>query len=148
MYAFLNRNDIDNLKLAIDKMKFHDFDAARKMELLVEAYERQESGDTELGRYQGAIETLPGWDDQDHVAHVEATADLLYRALAAVQSWEEARDDEPLDDSVKRLVKAAEAEDPRVATLENALMAIASEAERGEPDALSRIRELASDVLP
>lgn len=149
MIAFLNQNDIDNLKQAVDKMKSVDFDAARKMELLLEAYEQQDEGAGEIAQYQEAIEALSGWSSgTDYLDHVKDTADLLERAADNAQAWDEAKDDEPLDEAVKRLVKAAEAEDPRVAKMESALMDILQTARKGEPDAFSRIRELAEAALP
>lgn len=149
MYAFLNQNDIDNLKRAIDKMKGQDFDAARKMELLVEAYERQHEEDKELDRLKEEIADLPGHDTKlEALENVERVGALLERALENAQEWRDAKDDEPLDDAVARLVKAAEKDDPRVADLESVLADIIANVDRGEPDALSRIRELAAAVAP
>lgn len=59
MIAFLNQNDIDNLKLAVDKMKFIDFDAAQKMETLLEAYEQQHADESAYGGLKEAVEGLP-----------------------------------------------------------------------------------------
>lgn len=86
MYAFLDQNDIDNLKLAVDKMKSVDFDAARKMELLLEAYDAQRADDRQIEKYQEAIEALPGWNDADHLQHVNDSAALMSRALDAAQT--------------------------------------------------------------
>lgn len=136
MYATLNRNDIDILKLAVDKMKSVDFDAARKMELMLEAYEKQESDEKEIERYQEAIEGLPGWSGGRHDAHVEFTAGMLGRALENVQKWRDSKDDEPLDEAAERLVK-------RVGHLESKLAEIIDTVDAGGPDALTEVRNLA-----
>lgn len=149
MIAFLNQNDIDNLHLAIDKMKSVDFDAARKMELLLEGYEHQDAGDDELTDLKNAIEDLPGWHSKaDHLGHVSSTAELLERATDTVSAWDGATDDEPLDEAVKRLVQAAEAPEPAAGRMETALMDILDATGRDASDSFSRIRELAQAALP
>lgn len=148
MIAFLNRNDLDNLRLAIDKMKGVDFDAARKMEILLEAYEAQNGDDSELGQLKDEIEDLPGYvEGLSHRDNLASTSDLLGRALENVQEWRDSKDDEPLDEAVTRLVEAAEKEDPRVGPLEAALADIVATVDRGEPDALIEVRNLAVGAL-
>jgi hypothetical protein len=148
MIAFLNQNDIDNLKLASDKMKGVDFDAARKMELLLEAYEKQEEGTSDIGRLEEAIETLPGWKrGTAHSQHGEDTAAMLERALEHVQAWRDSKDDEPLDEAVARLVKTAEGPSAEAERLAKVLDKIVAVVDRGESDALIAVRNLAAEAL-
>lgn len=151
MYAFLNQNDISNLKLAIDKMKGVDFDAARKMELLVEAYETQEEKDAEIEQYQEAIEQLPGWNDAGHLDHVKATADMLNRAVESGQEWGSYDDNAPLDENVKALVKQVEKHAGEVAELKDRLSDVFNDvlaaADRGTSADLITIRNLSVTAL-
>jgi hypothetical protein len=148
MIAFLNQNDIDNLKLAIDKMKSVDFDAARKMELLLEAYEKQEEGASDIERLEEAVETLPGWSAGfSHTQHVEDTAAMLDRALDNLQEWRDSKDDEPLDEAVARLVKTAEGPNAEAERLAKTLDKIVAIVDRGESDALIAVRNLAVEAL-
>lgn len=152
MIAFLNQNDLDNLKLGIDKMKSIDFDAARKMELLVEAYEKQGGGDSELERLREAVEDLPGYSSSaDHVGHVKDTADMLGRASERVLEWADSKDDEPLDEAVKRLVELVDSRESKhaeqVDELTETLNEIVHVVDRGGSDALIAIRNLAATAL-
>lgn len=147
MYAELNQNDIDNLKLAVDKMKGVDFDAARKMELLLEAYEAQNGDESKLTELQERVEGLPGWDDGDHASHVELTAAMLARALDNVQEWRDSKDDEPLDEAVARLVAVADGPNAEAEKLAKVLSQIVTVADRGTSGALAEIRDLALAAL-
>lgn len=151
MNAILNRNDIDNLRLAIDKMKGVDFDAARKMELLLEAYEKQSEDDTEAAKFREAIEDLPGYRGSgSHLGHLRDTAEMLNRALDNVQEWRDSKDDEPLDDAVKRLVEKVNSHASEVSEMKdkladvfNDMIAIIDQ----EPKELITIRNLAAKTL-
>jgi hypothetical protein len=148
MIAFLNQNDIDNLKLAIDKMKGVDFDAARKMGLLVEAYEKQDRGEDEVEELRNAVETLPGWSHRaKHLTHVEDTAAMLERALDNLREWRDSKDDEPLDEAVARLVKSADGPNAEAERLAKTLDKIVAIVDRGESDALIAVRNLAVEAL-
>jgi hypothetical protein len=148
MIAELNQNDIDNLKLAIDKMKSVDFDAARKMELLLEAYEKQGGGESDIECIEEAIETLPGWKrGTAHSQHVEDTAAMLDRAIDSIQAWRDSNDDEPLDDAVARLVQIAEGPNVETERLAEVLDKIVAVVDRGESDALIAVRNLAAEAL-
>lgn len=141
----MNQNDIDNLRLAIDKMKMAgepwSFDAARKMELLLDAYGKQE-------QLQEAVESLPGWSTgTDHLDHVSGTAAMLDRALDNVQEWSDSKGDEPLDDAVARLVAQADGPNAEAEKLAKVLDRIVAVVDRGDSDALDQVRKLAMKVL-
>lgn len=147
MIAFLNRNDLDNLRLAIHKMKSENFDAAGKMDLLLEAYEKQTEDDSELERLKEAIEDLPGWGGSKHASHVELTASMLERAAENVLEWSDSKDEEPLDEAVKRIVAVADGPNEKAKKLEKVLSLIVAVVDRGESDALVEVRSLAVDAL-
>lgn len=148
MNDILSQTDIDNLKLATDKMKAVDFDAARKMELLLEAYEKQDDEDRETNKLREAIEDLPGYNiAASHIDHVKDTADMLGRALDHVQEWRDSKDDEPLDKAVKRLVEKADGPNAEAEKLAKALDRIVAVIDRGDSDALAEVRNLAVEVL-
>lgn len=148
----MNQNDIDNLKLAIDKMKMSGepwgFDAAQKMETLLAAYEKQDEDDGELEQLQDVVESLPGWSKGvNRLKHVEDTAAMLERALDNVQEWSDSKGDEPLDDAVARLVAQADGPNAEAEKLAKVLDRIVAVVDRGDSDALDQVRKLAMKVL-